>query len=78
MPLILAAFVWKEPNLRTKYGAKWALVSGGSSGIGLAIAQKLASQSINVVIVALDDDLLKANFDKLVKQYVAAGCRPRV
>jgi NADPH:quinone reductase-like Zn-dependent oxidoreductase len=47
-----------EQNLAKKYTAEWALVTGGSSGIGYAIVQKLASQGINVVIVAYPDRLL--------------------
>lgn len=29
---ILASFVYKTQNLKLKYGADWALVTGGSSG----------------------------------------------
>lgn len=39
------------PDLKKKYNAKWALVTGGGSGIGKAIAFKLASQGLNVVVV---------------------------
>ncbi|KCV69025.1 hypothetical protein H696_04445 [Fonticula alba] len=55
----------KEQNLKTKYNAKWALVTGGSSGMGKAIAEKLAQQKINVVIVSLDDQLLKDTTQEL-------------
>ena len=41
-----------------QYKAKWALVTGCSSGIGKAIAQKLAEQELNVVLVSLPDELL--------------------
>ncbi|KAJ3339544.1 hypothetical protein HDU93_008075 [Gonapodya sp. JEL0774] len=47
-----------EQDLKKKYGSEWALVSGGSSGIGAAIVRKLAAQGINVVVVALDDPVL--------------------
>jgi len=46
-------------NLKKKYNAEWALVTGGSSGIGKSLVRKLAEQGLNVVIVALKDDLLK-------------------
>ncbi|KAL0234406.1 hypothetical protein PCE1_001442 [Barthelona sp. PCE] len=41
-------------NLNQRYGKCWALVTGGSSGIGRAIVRKVASQGINIVIVARD------------------------
>ncbi|CAM0143017.1 hypothetical protein VKS41_006227 [Umbelopsis sp. WA50703] len=52
------AYGCPEQNLKTKYNAKWALVTGGSSGIGAAIVRKLASQGLNIVVVALDDQTL--------------------
>ncbi|KAA8493500.1 Very-long-chain 3-oxoacyl-CoA reductase 1 [Porphyridium purpureum] len=56
-------------NLKRKYGAHWALVTGASSGIGLALARKLAQQELNVVLVALDDEMLHAACSALKQQY---------
>lgn len=55
--------------MKKKYGATWGLVTGGSSGIGKAIAEKLALQNINVVIVALEDDLLTSTVKELKAKY---------
>jgi len=62
------AWVWKPQDLKKKYNAKWAMVSGGSSGLGRALVQKLANQGLNIVIVALDDDLLKKTGEELKKE----------
>eukprot|EP00003_Mantamonas_plastica_P029897 TRINITY_DN719_c0_g1_i1.p1 TRINITY_DN719_c0_g1~~TRINITY_DN719_c0_g1_i1.p1 ORF type:complete len:278 (+),score=81.35 TRINITY_DN719_c0_g1_i1:24-836(+) len=58
VPIVLLNYM-PEQNLKEKYNAEWAVVTGGSSGIGASIVQRLANQGINVAIVALDDDLLK-------------------
>ena len=56
-------------NLRKKYSAEWAVVTGASSGIGRAIAEALAKQGINVVIAALEDELLSKTHENLCNQY---------
>ena len=68
------------PNLKTRYNnATWALVTGSGSGIGKALAFKLASQGLNVVLVSLDDEHLKNTVAQLRKEYPklefrAVGC----
>jgi short-subunit dehydrogenase len=57
------------PNLKRQYQATWALVTGGGSGIGKAIAFQLAAQELNVVIVSLDDDFLKGTLQELRAAY---------
>ncbi|CAJ1992150.1 3-ketoacyl-CoA reductase [Leishmania donovani] len=56
-------------DLAKKYKTHWGLVTGSSSGIGKAIAEKLAGQGINVVLVALDDKMLADTFAELQKKY---------
>jgi 3-oxoacyl-ACP reductase-like protein len=40
-------------NLKKKYKAEWALVTGAGTGIGKSISETLAYQGLNVVLVSL-------------------------
>ena len=67
------------PDLKKRYNASWALVTGAGSGIGKSLAFKLASQGLNVVVVSLDDDFLKETIKQLKEKYPdlqfrAVGC----
>jgi 3-dehydrosphinganine reductase len=39
---------------------RWAIVTGGSSGIGLAVARKFVQEGANVVLLARREELLKS------------------
>lgn len=56
-------------NLKKKYNAEWALVTGASSGIGKCLTEKLAEQGINVVMAARDDPDLAKSFAELEGKY---------
>jgi short-subunit dehydrogenase len=59
-------------DLKKKYNAKWALVTGAATGIGRSLAESMALQGLNVVLVSLPDKHLekaekelKASFPEL-------------
>lgn len=52
---------------------QWAIILGGSSGLGLASAKKLASAGMNICIVHRDRKSNLALFDKEVKDMESMG-----
>ena len=70
-PMVIFSCCLREQNLKKKYAAEWAIVTGGSSGIGKAIVDKLCSQGINVIIVAYPDKLLPETAKEMRKKYTA-------
>jgi 17beta-estradiol 17-dehydrogenase / very-long-chain 3-oxoacyl-CoA reductase len=75
--LSFGLFVWeqwfmKQVDLVKRYGRdSWAVISGGSDGIGLAFAEKLAEAGINVVLVARNEEKLKDKLKILTAAYKA-------
>lgn len=64
---------FRPRNMAKVYGTEeeptWAVVSGGSSGIGLAVVKRLATDGLNVVVVALGDSLLDKSVAELRKEF---------
>ena len=55
-------------NFANKYG-QWALVTGGSTGIGLALAKQAASCGMNIILVARRAELLVLAQKAIQDQY---------
>lgn len=74
VPSLYFALFARPQNLRLKYG-RWAVVTGASSGIGRALAEKLLHQGIDVVLVALDNAMLTDTRDQLRQRYCSREVR---
>eukprot|EP01026_Neomeris_dumetosa_P039110 TRINITY_DN3203_c0_g1_i4.p1 TRINITY_DN3203_c0_g1~~TRINITY_DN3203_c0_g1_i4.p1 ORF type:complete len:308 (-),score=40.83 TRINITY_DN3203_c0_g1_i4:393-1316(-) len=72
---LFCALLCPTQDLKKKYDAQWALVTGASTGIGKALTMKLAGQGLNVVLVALDDDWLTKTFDELQQKFPSCQFR---
>ncbi|GAB0495683.1 hypothetical protein MMPV_006988 [Pyropia vietnamensis] len=69
LPMVVALYLLPPHNLAARYDTEWALVTGGSSGIGAALSRRLLAAGINVVIAARDDELLAGTVAALTAAY---------
>ena len=58
----------KTTQFIQKYGP-YALVAGGSDGLGFAFAEAIAQRGLNLVLIARQEDRLKASADRLKETY---------
>jgi len=58
----------KSLRFKEKYGP-YALVAGGSNGLGAAFAEALAQRGLNLVLIAREKERLKATANRLKEQY---------
>jgi short-subunit dehydrogenase len=58
----------KNEQFREKYGP-WALIAGGSQGIGEAFARALAKKGLNLVLIARRTSLLQSLSKDIQKEY---------
>jgi len=67
---IVKPMFYFEQNLAEKYGkGSWAVITGGSDGIGLEFCYQLASQGFNIVIIARNEEKSKAAGAKIMEKY---------
>ena len=51
-----------------KKGRSWAVVTGGSDGIGFSMCKKLANEGFNICMVARNEEKMKEKIGELRKQ----------
>jgi short-subunit dehydrogenase len=61
-------FLMKTTQFKEKYGP-YALVAGGSDGLGFAFAEAIARRGLNLVLIARQEDRLKAAAALLKETY---------
>jgi len=59
----------RESSVAGTWTAKWALITGASAGIGLALAEELAAGGSNLVLTARRKDRLDALAQRLAADY---------
>jgi len=55
-------------NLKDRYGP-WALIAGGSEGVGVSFARKLAADGVNLVLVARKPEPLAETAEKVGTEF---------
>ena len=58
----------EAPALRRRYGS-WAVIAGGSEGVGEAVAHRLADEGLNLVLLARTGRTLEALADTLRRRH---------
>ena len=58
----------KTPPFKEKYG-EYALVAGGSDGLGAAFAEAIARRGVNLVLIARQEERLQATAARLKDKY---------
>lgn len=58
---------------KQSYTDKWAVILGGSSGLGLATAQKLAAEGMHICIIHRSRRSVMGDFENAVSQMQALG-----
>lgn len=69
VPWLLTFVTYRKQNLAKRYNATWALVTGGSSGIGRSLCIQLAEQGLNIVLAAVGDSMLEKTGEELKARF---------
>src|SRR5688572_924626 len=67
--IMVSDLIEKSPKINSENSLPYALVAGGSKGIGYAIAEALAKRKYNLILIARHTDSLIAAKNKLETEY---------
>ena len=69
LSLIYRHFIRKPYDLLARYGGKdsWAVVTGGSDGVGLQFCKDLAARGFNICIVSRDEKKMQEKLEEIKK-----------
>lgn len=57
---LMLPFTWSRIDLQSKFGGGWAVVTGGSEGIGLALCEELAKEGFHICIISRSETKLNS------------------
>ncbi|XP_065335671.1 inactive hydroxysteroid dehydrogenase-like protein 1 [Cloeon dipterum] len=60
--------LYSPTDLAAKYG-KWAVITGGSDGVGKAYAQELARRNVNIVLIARNQEKLSKVASEIEEEF---------
>ena len=67
--IVYPFFVATPPDLHKLAGAKWAVVTGSTDGIGKAYAFELARKGFNMLLISRTQSKLDATKDEIKKEH---------
>lgn len=62
---LIAPLLTSRLDLKKRYNGGWALITGGSEGIGFAIAEELAKEGFHLILVSRNMSKLESAKEKL-------------
>ena len=64
---------WHNKDFPIQYGGKWAVITGGSDGIGRSYALKLAERNMNVLLISRCEAKLRKVTEEIEKMHGVEG-----
>ena len=66
---IYKSFLLPPVDFKNEYGDGWAVITGGSDGIGFAFAEEFLKQNLKICIIARNEEKIKKVIEQLKEKY---------